>query len=649
MAARVAGISARKLHGAFGAWQSFLRLTKPLRFVCLTLAFLSIAGPGSAVPADAGVTTSYGYAVFGDLKYGPNFTHLAYTNPDAPKGGLYRYAGGQRFDSLNQFTVLGIFPYVIEYLYDPLMERSQDEPVSYYGVVAKTITYPRDLSWVEFELRPEARWHDGKPITVEDVLFTLKAFDNDLLRPQVNAAAKVVKRAYQTGPHRVRMELTQKNNPTLPAVVASMKVLPKHYYEGRDLSQPTLERPVTGGPYKIGRVEPGRMFEFVRDENYWAADLPLRKGRFNFDRIQHLFYRDPRQSYEDFYLGRTHMRQEFSAVRWAAENRMAAYESGDIVRDDIPYKNSAFYNSIVMNTRTPFLSDRRVRKAVQLAYDFEFLRDIMLHGWHGRTESYFSNTEFEATGLPSSGELAVLEPYRGSLPPEVFDAVPSVPKGGSRENQRENLKLARDLLAEAGYHIRDMKLIDPKTGQPVVLDFVTYSPLFVRQVGLFIQNMKRLGIEVNFRAYDTSQYRIRAGNYDFDLTYGVPVFGPREAPGVELLTSWSSKSADIPNQLNLARIRSPAIDHALEVILQAQDHQTVVDAMRAIDRIARANYYSIPLQHHYPAPVGEKPIAYWDRFGRPETDLTYIYPLMMLDHWWWDPKKEAQLSHGVFE
>ncbi len=649
MEQRAARLSAFSRRLSLSAWPKALRGTKA-RFVLLAALLLTaIAGPISAVSPGGKVTTSHGYAVFGELKYGPVFTHLEYTNPQAPKGGFYRYAGGSnRFDSLNQFALTGTFPYLIENLYDPLMDRPQDEPVSYYGVIAKTISYPEDLSWVEFELRPEARWHDGQPITVEDVLFTLEALDDPLIRPQTNMGARAVAKAYQTGPHRVRMELKQKDNPTLPGAVASMKVLPKHYYEGRDLTKPSLERPVTSGPYKIGRVEPGRLFEFVRDKDYWGANLPMRKGRFNWDSIQHLFYRDPRQSYEDFYIGRTHMTQDFTAVRWEAEASMPAFAAGDIQRDNLPYKNSAFYNSIVMNTRTPFLSDRRVRKAVQLAYDYEFMLENILHGHHGRITSYFDNTEFKASGSPSPGELEFLEPYRAGLPPEAFAAPPKLPEAGTRAKLRSNLIQARDLLAEAGYRIEDMKLIDPQTGEPVVLDFVTFSPLAIRWTNLFIQNMERLGIEVNFRHYEPAQYRILTGTYQFDLTYGTAVFGPSEAPSTELLTSWSSEAADLPNQLNLAGIREPAIDNALDAILQAENRQTVVDAMRAIDRIARANYYSIPIHHHYPAPVGMKPVAYWDRFGRPEKDLTYIYPLMMLDHWWWDPEKEAQLSHGEF-
>jgi len=614
--------------------------------LCALGAVTSASGAGSYGPD---VTTSYGYAVFGDLKYGPGFTHLDYTNPDAPKGGSYRYSGGRTFDSLNQFSILGTFPWLTLHLYDPLMERALDEPASYYGVIAKTITYPSDYSWVEFELRPEARWHDGRPITVEDVIFTIELMRNNLVNPRYGAAARVVSKAYQTGPHRVRMELNQRNNPTLPATVAGMKVLPKHYYEGKDLGQPSLEIPVTGGAYRIGEVVPGRAFELVRVKNYWGANLPMRKGRYNFDRIRHIFYRDVGTQLEAFNAGLIDFKFESSALRWEAEESMPAFVSGDIQRNNIPYSSGAYYSSMTINSRRPFLSDRRVRHALMLAYDFEFVRDVILHGDHGRTVSHFTNLPFAATGLPTPGELKFLEPYRGSLPPEIFTRELTVPVGGSRKRQRENLKQARDLLAEAGYHIKDMKLIDPRTGKPVTLELITPSPLYLRNVGYFIKNMERLGIEVNYRSFDTAQFRYLAGTHRFDLMIDLPVFPTSDTPGPELRSAWSSEGARTPNTLNYAGVREPAIDNAIEAIIGASDHQTVVDGMRAIDRVARANYYSIPFQHTYPAPVGEMPVTYWNKFGRPDKDPTYNFPFTTLDYWWWDAEKEAKLSHGVYK
>jgi len=614
----------------------------------LLLALGTLTSASVATPLEPDVTTSYGYAVFGDLKYGPDFTHLDYTNPDAPKGGVFRNSGGRTFDSVNQFSVLGNFAWLTLYLFDPLMERSMDEPASYYGVIARTITYPNDYSWVEFELRPEARWYDGKPITVEDVIFTVELMKGDLVNPRYGAAARVTTKVYSTGPNKVRFELSQKNNPTLPATVAGMKVLPKHYFQGKDLGQPSLEPPVTSGAYTIGEVIPGRLFELVRDRNYWGANLPMRKGRYNFDKIRHLFFRDDGTQQQAFETGLIDFKSETSAQRWKAQKSLRAFASGDVVQDTVAYSSGSYYASMVINSRRPFLRDRRVRRAIQLAYDSEFVSDTFFYGAHERIESYFANTAFEATGRPSPGELKFLKPFEDSLPPEIFTSDLKLPKGGTRTSQRENLKRARDLLAEAGYVLSDMKLIDPRTGEPVRLELIAVSPLYMTHAGYFIRNMERLGIAVTFRSYDPAQFRYLIGNRQFDLMIDLPVFPTSDIPGPELRSAWSSKGAETLNTLNYAGVSEPAVDHAIEKVVGALDRETVVDGMRAIDRILRTNYYSVPFQHTYPAPMGQIPIAYWNRFGRPAKDPTYNFPVKAPDHWWWDPAREARLSHGVY-
>ncbi len=614
----------------------------------LLLTLGTMTSASQAVTEYHDVTISHGYAVFGELKYGPDFDHLEYTKPDAPKGGVFRNSGGQSFDSVNQFSILGNFAWLTLYLFDPLMERSMDEPASYYGVIAKTITYPKDYSWVEFELRPEARWFDGKPITVEDVIFTVQLMKGDLVNPRYGAVARVTNKVYQVAPNKVRFELSQINNPTLPATVAGMKVLPKHYYKNRDLGRPSLDVPVTSGPYTIGEVAPGRVFELVRDKNYWGEDLPMRRGRYNFDKIRHIFFRDSGMQQQAFNTGVIDFSSETNAQRWKAQRRLPAYMSGDLVQGNVAYSSGAYYNSMVINSRKPFLSDRRVRHAIQLAYDFEFVRDTLLYAAHERTESYFSNMDFEAQGLPTPEELELLAPYRDSLPLDVFTSDLTLPKGGTWANQRKNLKRARDLLAEAGYRIENKKLVDPKTGEPVRLELLALSPIYMMHGGYFIKNMERLGIEVTFRNYDVAQFRYLTGNRQFDLMIDLPVFPTSDMPGPELRSTWSSTGAMTPNTLNYAGVREPVIDEIIEKVIGARDRKTVVNGMRAIDRILRNNYYSIPLQHTYPAQVGEFPITYWNRFGRPQKDPTYNFPVKAPDHWWWDPKKEAKLSHGVF-
>lgn len=614
----------------------------------LLAAFMLASIAGASAAPGPHVTVSHGYAVFGDLKYRPGFTHLDYVNPDAPKGGAYRYAAGASFDSLNQFSLLGTYPYGLLYIYDPLMQRALDEPASYYGVLARTITWPDDLSWVEFELRPEARWHDGRPITVEDVIFTIEVLGGPLINPQFARIANVVSRVEKTGPHRVRMHLAQANNPTLPTVVAEMRVLPKHYFEHRDLSRPSLEVPLTSGPYRIGQVSAGRYIEFERDRNYWGADLPINRGRWNFDIVRHNYYRDATGQNAAFDAGLVDLRFEGSSTRWAGEDRRPAFTSGDIVRDTLPYSQGVFFNSLALNSRRPFLSDRRVRKALVLAWDFEWTNRVILGGAHGRTLSYFGNTEFEAKDLPGPGELALLAPWRDTLPPEIFTQPLGLPQGGSRAHQRRNLIEARDLLRAAGYELKHMKLIDPRTGEPVKLEITAYSPIVGAQAQVFIRNMARLGIKVTFRSYDSAQFRHKARSYDYDILAAVPSFPALITPGYELRSTWSTQGANTPNVNNYAGVREPAIDHAIEMVISAKDRAQAVDAMRVIDRVARMNYYSIPLQHTYPAPVGQIPITYWNRFGRPDKDPSYNWSVMTADHWWWDPKREARLTHGEF-
>lgn len=623
----------------------FAGLPQRFRKVLPAVALALLAPPASALTD--GVTTSYGYAVFGELKYGPGFTHFDYVNPDAPKGGSYRSAELSTFDSLNQVPLVGIFPTSVMLLSDTLLRQSRDETASYYCLICKTVSWPADKSWAEFELDPRARFQDGQPITVDDVIFSV-SLGKGLSLPAFVRPAQTIARIERTGPGKVRFHFTMKDNPTLLTVVGLMPVLPKHWYARRDPFKPSLDVPVLAGPYKIARVNPGRSISYRRDPDYWAKDHPLNRGRFNFDTVRIDYYRDQQMMNEAFRVGLVDLRLDRSAVDLRAERNLPAVRAGNIKRIRIPYRNAAFYNAITLNARRPFLSDERVRKALTLAYDYEWVKQVILAGDYGRTVSNFANSDFEASGLPTTDELKVLDRHRDSLPPELFRRPPWVPTGGSREKMRANLVEARRLLRQAGYRVAGGRLIDSATGLPVTLRLVAYSPLLLNQVSLFIRNARKLGIEISFRAVDAAQMRHLQRSYNYDLLYYRTVFAPLPTPSAGMAQIWTSQSAITPGQLNYPGASDPALDDAIATMIAATDRATVVGAMRAVDRVARWRFYSIPLAHSYPAPVGTLPISYWDKFGRSGKEPTWNFPYWDADTWWYDPARAARLSHGVY-
>lgn len=612
-------------------------------------AGLALAALGPAAPlqsAGDGVTTSYGYAIFGELKYKPGFDHTDYVNPDAPKGGEIAVAQPGSFDSLNQVSLLGNFPPTLMFFADTLLEQSRDEPASYYCMICKTITWPADYSWAEFELDPRARFQDGTPITVDDVLFSYGLKDGISI-PSFSRLKVLSSGARQIGPRRVRVEFRIKGNPTPITVMGLMPILPRHLYEGRDPFRPSLEKPIFSGPYKVGRVDPGHTVVYERDPDYWAKDHPLNKGRFNFDRIRHDYYRDPQLQNEAFRAGLSDVRVDTTNYDPRLDAGLQAVKTGEIKRIEIPYENGTIWNGININARKPFFKDRRVREAVVLAYDYEWVNRVILGGRAGRTLSNFPNSDFVAEDVPGPGELKVLDKYRDSLPPEVFTEAPTLPPGGSRANMRRNLVRAQSLLREAGYRVVDGKLRDPRTGEPIRLELIAYAASLISSCSLFIENMKKLGIEVTFRSVDSAQLRHLSRTYDYDLFYYRNVFAPLPTPGAGMAQIWTSAAIDNPGMLNYSGVGEPAIDEAMAKMIAATDRQTVLDMMRLTDRVARWQYYHIPGNHLYPTPIGTLPISYWDKFGRPPREISWTFPYYSLDNWWYDPAKVARLRYGV--
>lgn len=626
------------------------RLYPLSRFIARAVAtlLLAMAVNASAPAADDGITTSHGFAAFGGMKYPAGFKHFDYVNPDAPKGGVVHFGQtGYSFDSLNSFAITGTPPLALVFLYDRLMQRSLDEPAAQYGMLAETVTYPKDLSWVEYKLRPEARWATGKPVLPEDVIFTIETFQKNG-GPIYRRVGSAVKRAYKTGPLSVRMDLVEKNNASLVSAVNELIVIPRDFFEGADFVKGGLDVPYGSGPYEIEGFSPGRWIRLKRRDDYWGKDLAVTRGRFNMD-IQLDVYRDGAVYKDAFLSGAYDFRTDRDAAAdWEYENTLAAVRRGDLKRATIPYATPISFQGVVLNTRNKFLSNRDVRKALTHAFDFEWFQRNILHGHHGRVDSYYDNSEFDFEGLPSPAELALLEPWRDRLPPELFTQPFELPVLGTRERQRRNLLEAQRLLQKAGYRYEDLRLVDPGTGRPIELDLMLgYGIIYENYVTEFVRNLDRLGIKVNIKLYDISSVRQLTARYDFDLRISIPNLPIMLTPGPEVVNEFGSDGYSRLDSRNLSGVKDPVVDDMLQRMLKASSREETVNALKAMNRVLMWGYYSIPLAHVYPAEIGQMPISYWDRFGRPAKEPLYYFPFSSLDHWWIDKEKSDALDRRL--
>lgn len=577
----------------------------------LIAAFALLLAAPFAAPLAAGaepVHPVHGLAMHGAPKYGPDFRHFDYVNPEAPKGGEIRMAAIGGWDSLNPFIVKGDPPAGADLPFETLMVSSADEPFSEYGLIAETVEVPADRSWVIFNLRPKARWHDGKPITADDVVFSfeaLKAKGHPRYRFYYAAVDKVEKLAER----RVRFSFKPGDNRELPLIVGQLPILPRHYWQGRDLAATTLEPPLGSGPYRVGGFEPQRTITYERVKDYWGADLAVRRGEFNFDRIRYDSYRDTTVALEAFKAGEYDWRLENEAKKWAtAYDDWAALKDGRGRKQAFANQRPAGMQGYVFNLRRPLFADARVRRAIGLAFDFEWTNKTLFHGQYKRTGSFFANSELAATGLPSAAELKVLEPLRDKIPPEVFTTAYQPPATDGDGNIRPNLRLAMKLLEDAGWGVVDGKL--QKDGRPFVFEILLVQPVWERITLPFARNLARLGIQAEVRTVDTAQYKNRLDHFDFDMV--VHVWGQSQSPGNEQLGFWGSESADAPGTQNLAGIRNPAVDALAEAVIAAPDREELVARTRALDRVLLWNHYVIPQWH-----LGLDRVVWWDKFGMP--------------------------------
>lgn len=590
--------------------------------------------PGFAMAAEsATVHRAHAIAMHGQPKYGADFRHFDYVNPKALKGGKIVFGAFGSFDNLHPFIVKGRAAAGISNLFESLTVQSYDEAFTEYGLLAETIEWPEDRSWVAFTLRPQARWHDGKPVTVADVIWsfeTLKTKGHPFYRSYYANVAE----ATQVGERTVKFTFSGPPNPELPLIMGQLQVLPKHYWQDRDFTATTLDPPLGSGPYKITAVDPGRSITYERDPQYWGNDLPVNVGQHNFGTMHYDYYKDQAVMREAFKAGAIDFFSENVAKEWATSYDVPAVQQGLIIKREIPHENPQGMQAFVFNTRRQIFQDRRVRQALGYAFDFEWTNQNLFYKAYKRTTSYFANSELASSGLPSQEELAILTPLRGQIPDEVFTTAYAPPTTDGSGNIRANLRQAVQLLTSAGWTVRNGKLTHEQSGTVMRFEILLGSPTSERIVLPFTKNLERLGIEAQVRTVDTAQYQQRLDTFDFDMI--VMVWGQSLSPGNEQRDFWGTQAASTEGTRNYVGIRDPAIDALIEQIITAPDRHSLLQRTRALDRVLLWNHFVIPHYH-----ISAYRVAYWDKFRTPETPPKYS---LGLNTWWIDPSAEASLA-----
>lgn len=614
-----------------------------MRFMT-TAAFITAFLALTCLPAKAqdAPQAQYAISLHGQPKYAADFKHQDYVNPDAPKGGTLRLADTGTFDSLNPFIVKGTPAAGLNYLrsglyYESLMQNSYDEPFTLYGVVAQSITVADDKSWVIFNLRKEAKWHDGTPITAHDVIWTFNALTTQG-QPFFKAYWHDVKEVTAENDHRVKFAFSVSGNAELPLIIAELPILPKHYWtaEGRDFSKTSLEIPLASGPYKISKVDAGKSIEFTRNPDWWGKDLAFFKGMYNFDKIIYDYYRDEDVEHEAFLAGAYDVKEETLQKRWEENYDIPALKSGKLIKEEIANHRPAGMQAFIYNIRRPIFSDVKVREALAYGLDFEWSNKQFAYGKYTRTNSYFENSELASSGMPSTEELAILENYRGKIPDQVFTQTYKAPVTDGSGKPRANLKQGIDLLVAAGFDklgkdgIRYRIAADGKE-ERLSFEIVHFLNAYEKWVLPFVQNLKTMGVEAKFRIVDPTQYQNRMNEFDFDMTIGG--FGQSESPGNEQREFWGSDKADIRGSRNYIGIKNPAIDDLVTQIIHAKSREDLVTKTRALDRILLWNHYVIPMWSY-----SKWRIAYWDKITRPQ-NLSGISPL--IPYTWWSAEAET--------
>jgi microcin C transport system substrate-binding protein len=585
----------------------------------------------------------HGLSLFGNVKYPAGFKHFNYVNADAPKGGAVRQLAIGTYDNFNLVVagVKGQLGAAVDLIYDTLMVAAFDEVSTSYGLLAEGATYPPDFSSVTYRLRREAKWHDDVPVTPEDVIFSMDVLKKN--HPRYAAYYRHVAKIEKTGDREVTFTFDAPGNRELPQIVGELTILPKHWWDGvdasgkkRDVSATTLEKPLGCGVYRMKEFVPGRSIVYERIKTYWGKDLNVNVGRDNFDEVRYEYFRDTTVALEAFKADQLDWRTENSAKNWATAYDFPAVTDKRVVLEEFPIRNSGVMQAFAFNIRRDKFKDPLLRRAFNYAFDFEETNKQLFFGQYTRIASYFEGTELASSGLPSGVELEILETVRDKVPAEVFTTPYTNPVGGNPDALRANLRESLRLLKQAGYDVHDTRLVNAKTGEPLSVELLVSEPQWERVMLFFKPSLERLGINVNVRNVDPTQYENRLRSWDYDII--TDQWGESLSPGNEQRSYWGSQAADQNGSLNTIGIKNPAVDALIDRVIFAKSREELVAATHALDRVLLWNHYVVP-QWTY----GKRRSARWDRFGHPQNMPEYgadAFPTI----WWWDPEKAAKVG-----
>ena len=584
----------------------------------------------------------HGLSLFGELKYPQGFPHFDYVNPAAPQGGTVRQVAFGTFDNFNGVVavVKGNIASGLELINESLSAPALDEVSTEYGLLAEAVSFPDDRTSVTYRLRADARWHDGQPVTAEDVIYSFDVFKKN--SPQLAAYYRHVTKAEKTGEREITFTFDGPGNRELPQIVGQLQVLPKHWWEGsdksgkkRDVTQTTLEPPLGSGPYRIKEFAPGRTIVYEKVADYWGKGLNVNVGTNNFQEIRYEYYRDSTVALEAFKGDQVDWRAENSAKNWATAYDFPAVRDKKVIKEEFPVSNVGVMQSFAFNIRRAKFQDPRLRRAFNFAFDFEEMNRQIFFGQYKRIASYFSGTELASSGIPQGLELDILQGVKDKVPAELFTQAYTNPVGGSPQNVRNNLREALKLLHEVGYEVENTRLVNTKTKETLSVELLVDDPSFERVMLFYKPSLERLGIAVSVRTVDSAQYENRLRQWEFDIV--IASWGESLSPGNEQRDFWGSQAAGIPGSRNIVGIKNPAVDALIDRVIFAKSREELVAATRALDRVLLWNFYVVP-QWTYPFTR----TARWDRFGRPQTMPKYgrsAFPSV----WWWDAEKAAKV------